>query len=261
MTDTTVKSQLLDRKSNLPLHHQLRQILLSKIERGEWQLGQTIPREIDLMEEYGLSRYTVRQALEGLSGTGYLVRTKGRGTVVSRPKVEQNLSHFYSFARDMSAKGLEPTSRILLLEEIIPNGETASILNLPVLEAGLAPPRVQHLRRLRQVNGEPLLIESSYLYFGRPVELAKHDWRFLAIYNVLESYYDIIVERAEEFLELINLELEEANLLAVPVGTAAFRVERHTYDIQGRIFERRVSLIRGDRYRFRVELPKIELIG
>jgi GntR family transcriptional regulator len=116
MSETQPRTLLIDRKSELPLHRQLRQILLSKIERREWLPGDIIPREIDLTEEYGLSRYTVRQALDDLVQAGYLIRTKKRGTVVSQPKVEQNLSRFYSFARDMAAKGLEPTSRILRLE-------------------------------------------------------------------------------------------------------------------------------------------------
>jgi GntR family transcriptional regulator len=245
--------QSLDRNSEIPLHSQLRQILLNKIERGEWAEGQLISREVDLMQEYGLSRYTVRQTLEALTQAGYLIRTKGRGTVVNLPKVEQDLSRFYSFARDMSAKGLEPTSRVLSLEEVMPDQETAQLLTLE------GKGKVYHLRRLRLAGGEPLILESSYLSFSKTVELARHDWQILPLYNVLDYYYGIKVERAEEFLEPVILAPEEAELLGVAPGNPAFRVERHTYDSEGRLFERRVSLVRGDRYRFHVELPKVDL--
>lgn len=248
-------SQSLDRNSEIPLHSQLRQILLAKIEQGEWAAGELIPREVDLMQEYGLSRYTVRQTLEALTQAGYLLRTKGRGTIVNHPKVEQDLSRFYSFVRDMTAKGLEPTSQVLSLEEIVPDQETAQIL------AVRREKKVYHLRRLRLADGEPLILESSYLSFSKSVELAKHNWQILPLYNVLDYYYGVKVERAEEFLEPVVLGAEEAELLDVPPGTPAFRVERHTYDSTGQIFERRVSLVRGDRYRFHVELPKPELIG
>jgi GntR family transcriptional regulator len=256
-SETEPQPLLIDRNSQLPLHRQLRQILLSKIEGHEWLPGDIIPREIDLTEEYGLSRYTVRQALDDLVQAGYLIRTKKRGTVVSQPKVEQNLSQFYSFARDMAAKGLEPTSRILRLEEIIPDEETAQLFKLENTPQAI----VYHLRRLRLANAEPLVIESSYLAFTTPVDLHEHDWRVMPLYNVLESYYGIKVERAEEFLEPVNLEAEAAHLLQAPLGLPAFRVERLTYDNTGRLFERRISLIRGDRYRFHVQLPKLELVN
>ena len=249
-------TNILDRESDIPLHRQLRQIFMDKIQQNDWKLGEVIPREVDLMEEYGLSRYTVRQALNELVKGGVLLRTKKRGTVVSRPKVEQNLSRFYSFARDMAAQGLKPTSRILSLEEITPDDDTAQLLNLSAEQSW-----VYHLRRLRMVDGEPLVIESSFLAFTSPVDLQRHDWRVLPLYEVLEKEYGIQVERAEEFLEPVNLEREEAQLLGVAEATPAFRVERLTYDSQNRIFERRLSLIRGDRYRFHINLPKKELLG
>lgn len=259
MIDLNIEHQIehqIRRNTEIPLHRQLRQIFRLKIDSGEWNLGAVIPREIDLMEEYGLSRYTVRQALDELVQTGFLVRTKKRGTVVSRPKVEQNLAGFYSFARDMSSKGLHPTSRILSLEQITPDEDTARLFNLP----DPSDP-VYHIQRLRMVEDEPLVIESSYLAFepGQAVDLSQHDWRVVPLYSVLEHEYAIKIGRAEEFLEPVNLEPEEAQLLGVAEGLPAFRVERRTYNDRGRLFERRISLIRGDRYRFHVELPRREL--
>jgi GntR family transcriptional regulator len=87
-----------------------------------------------------------------------------------------------------------------------------------------------------------------------------YDWRVIPLYDVLEKYYDIVIERAKEFLEPVKLDANEAQLLEVAPDAPAFRVERLTYSTDGQIFERRISLIRGDRYRFYVELPKIELL-
>jgi GntR family transcriptional regulator len=246
----------LDRNSAIPLYVQLRQLFLDKIEAGGWPLGEIIPREVDLAEDYKLSRYTVRQALDDLVQAGYLVRTKKRGTIVSRPKVEQNLSRFYSFAHDLAAKGLKPISRTLTLEEIVADEELVQMLKLDETTE----PKVWHLRRLRMVNYEPLIIESSYLHFNKPVDMQHYDWRVVPLYDVLEKYYDIVIERAKEFLEPVKLDATEAQLLEVAPETPAFRVERLTYATNGQIFERRISLIRGDRYRFYVELPKIELL-
>lgn len=230
----------------------------AKIEQGEWKLGELIPREIDLMQDYGVSRYMIRQVLNELVQAGRLVRTKKRGTVVSLPKVEQSLASFYSFAVDMAAKGFQPISLVLGLEEVAePDEVTARLLNLE----NYSQVKVFNLRRLRVVNDEPLVIESSFLAFTSPVDLFRFDWRVLPFYEVLEKEYGLKVERATEYLEPIILNKHDAHLLEVENGSPAFRVERLTYDETGRVFERRISLIRGDRYRFLVELPKKELLG
>lgn len=249
MTETT-----LNRESQTPLHKQLRQILLGKIQQGDWKKGQVIPREYDLMAQFGLSRFTVRRALEDLTQAGYLIRTKKLGTVVSEPKVEQDLAHFYSFARDLSNKGLNPTSRVLKLEKIIPDEITAQLLGVEQAHKW-----VYHLERLRMVENGPLVLENSYLSLNSYVKLESYDWHLAPLYEVLEKEYNLQVLRAEEFLEPINLEESEAEILEVAPGAAAFRVERHTYNQENRIFERRISLIRGDRYRFHIDLPKLDL--
>ncbi len=229
-----------------------------KIEQGAWKLGELIPREIDLMAEYDVSRYMIRQVLNELVQAGRLVRTKKRGTVVSLPKVEQSLSSFYSFALDMTAKGLRPASLVLGLEEVTaPDEATTRLMHLEKHRQA----KVFNLRRLRVVNDEPLVIESSFLAFTSPVDLFRFDWRVSPVYEVLEREYGLKVERATEYLEPIILNKNDAHLLGVESGSPAFRVERLTYDASGRVFERRISLIRGDRYRFYVELPKKELIA
>jgi GntR family transcriptional regulator len=234
------------------------EIFEDKIRRGEWELGELIPREVDLMEEYSVSRYMIRLVLDELVHAGHLVRTKKRGTVVSQPKVEQSLSSFYSFAVDMAAKGLKPTSFLLGLEEVLhPDEMTVHLFGLDNHRQA----RVYNLRRLRVVNDEPLVIESSFLAFLEPADLTRFDWHVLPIYEVLEKEFGLKVERATEYLDPITLNRHDAHLLRVENGSPAFRVERLTYDVTGRVFERRISLVRGDRYRFYVELPKKHLIG
>jgi GntR family transcriptional regulator len=253
----TLNNPLSSEFTNSP-QRRLVEIFEGKIKQGEWKLGELIPREVDLMEEYGVSRYMIRLVLDELAQAGYLVRTKKRGTVVSQPKLEQSLSSFYSFAIDMAAKGFKPASYVLGLEEVFhPDETTTNLLGLEKYRQ----PRVYNLRRLRVVNEEPLVVESSFLVFPEPVDLSRFDWHVLPIYEVLEKEFGLKVERATEYLDPITLNRHDAHLLRVESGAPAFRVERLTYDGTGRVFERRISLIRGDRYRFYVELPKRQLIG
>jgi len=111
---------LLDEKSPVPLYHQLSQILREKIEQEEWKEGEQIPTELELCEEFGLSRGTVAQALRELEDEGLVYRKQGRGTFVAEKKLSLDLSHFYSFARDMEARGQRFYSKILRMEKKYP---------------------------------------------------------------------------------------------------------------------------------------------
>ena len=71
---------LIARGSKLPFYHQLYEILHSKIVHGEWQPGDMIPTESELIEQYEVSRMTVRQALDILVNEGLIYRQQGRGT-------------------------------------------------------------------------------------------------------------------------------------------------------------------------------------
>ena len=82
-----LKEAMLERSSPLPLYHQLKEILSTKIRRGEWKAGDLIPGEQELQSTYALSRTTARQALRELELDGVLTRHRGRGTFVARPKL------------------------------------------------------------------------------------------------------------------------------------------------------------------------------
>lgn len=250
----------LNRTSQIPLHRQLQQLIREKIETGNWQPGQLIPREHDLMEQFGLSRFTVRQALDELTQAGYLIRTRKRGTIVNdKAKVEQDLGYFYSFARDLALRGLHPSSRVLRLEKIeiegIVDKETAQLLSLAAYSNELS---VYLLCRLRLIENEPLVLENSYLALPQHIRLDQYDWSRQSVYEVLQKDYGLEVDHAKEYLEPVNLTPEKAALLGVSAGSAAMQVERLTYARNGKPFERRISLIRGDRYRFRVDLLSLQ---
>lgn len=256
----------LDLTNGVPKHAQLRQILQSKIEQGYWEVGQLIPRELDLMRDYNLSRFTVRQAIDDLVQAGLLVRYKGRGTFVSRPVVEQKLSRFYSFAHDIAAKGLQPSSRLLSLHQEIADPHTADSLQLfSESDESDTYPSITVIKRLRLVQDEPFIVETSYLITDLFPDLVRFDWNTQIMYDLLQSEYLVKISRAVESLEPVTLNAYDAALLQVKVGLPAFQVERLTYaslpnETSIRPIERRTSLIRGDRYRFRVDLPATELL-
>src|SRR5438034_6523815 len=131
-----------------------RDVVLDIIERMD--VGNAIPSERQLSADLGVSRLTVRAALDDLAREGYLVRRRGAGTFVSEPKIAQELT-MTSFTDDMRRRGMRPTSRTLELR-VAPAGARLGRL----LRASPSEPIVV-ARRLRLADGETMAIETLHV--------------------------------------------------------------------------------------------------
>lgn len=108
----------LDPKSPIPLYYQLKQIFDNKFKNGEWQAGQLIPTETELIKKYDVSRTTVREGITTLVNEGKLQKKQGVGTIVCAPKMEERLGRLTGFAEEMISKGLKPGAKLLEIKEI-----------------------------------------------------------------------------------------------------------------------------------------------
>jgi DNA-binding GntR family transcriptional regulator len=146
----------IDPRSPIPKYFQLREILLDLIESAELPLDTPIPSERELCRRYGLSRMTVRQALEHLVTEGRLYRVPGKGTFVARPKIEMPL-RLVSFTEDMLARGLRPGAIDLDRRTVPADARLARIFDV---EAGTD---IHVIERLRTADGEPMAVERSHI--------------------------------------------------------------------------------------------------
>src|SRR5215467_2864404 len=103
----------LDRALPLPLYHQLQAVLKAEIESGKWRPDEQLPNEAKLAEIYGVSKITVRQALQELAELGYIRREHGRGTFIARRKFDEGPRELTSFTEEMRRHAVSPASRIL----------------------------------------------------------------------------------------------------------------------------------------------------
>ncbi len=103
----------LNPKSRIPLYHQLYDLLDAKIRSGEWKPGDTLPAELRLVDEYAVSRITVRKVLDLLAAEGLILRERGRGTFVTHPQLEHGMDRIVSFTDDMRQRGFLPGTRVL----------------------------------------------------------------------------------------------------------------------------------------------------
>lgn len=238
----------LDDEVPVPLYYQLEEIVQAKIKAGRLTAGDLLPSEKELSQIYGVSRATVRQALESLVRKGLLLRQRGRGTFVAKPKVEEGLPRLASFSEEMQAKGWEHRTKVLRVEEIEPPQAISDKLGAP------AGGRVLLIQRLRSVDSEPVVLSTSYL----PVQLGIDPTEDFSksIYQLLEQKYGIRIESGKTTIEGSVARGREAKLLGIPSGAPTLRIRRLALDDRHQPIEYVEATFRADRYRYSVELKR-----
>lgn len=241
-------SEKLDFDAFTPLYHQLKEIIIGKIEKGDLQPGDKIPSEHSLMKQYNVSRNTVQRGIDELVLEGKLERRKGLGTFVTKPKIEQSLTSFYSFSKVLESKGMDA-------EDIILNVEVTEAANNVAEKLNINPKaQVIALKRLRKADGEPIILETSYLPYGLLPDFNKEELENTSLYDFLEKKYGIIVTKAKETFEPVLAREEESELLGIETGAPSLLLDRVASDNRGKVVEFCRSIVRGDRCRFYTEL-------
>lgn len=238
----------LDKDLPMALYHQLQQILKAEIEAGKWPLGGRIPAETELAELFGVSKITVRQALQELADMGYIRREHGRGTFVCRRKFEQGPRELTSFTEEMRRQNLVAASRILAQSVKRAGGRAAEALGLPHHSF------VFILKRVRLTEGEPMTIQTAHIPAALVPGLELADEA--SLYDVLQRRYHLFAARAKETYFAAAADASAAKLLGIRRGSPVFAVERVTFLPNGKPFEFVESAIRGDRYSIVLDLVK-----
>ena len=235
--------QPLDKTSFIPLPAQILAQLQGMIHSGCLAEGALVPGEEQLSEAYGVSRPAARQALEMLRNLGFVVRRKGRGTFVTRPKVEKNIGTVDGFTAEMQRLGILAGSRVLSAGHRPAGADVARRLAI------FRGTPTFCLRRLRLAGGQPVAIEESCMELARFPGIDKIDFAEQSLYGVLRQQYGVHFSRADEILEARAAGRAEARLLEVTPRSSLLLVRRTVWSIDGRPVEAADSYYRGDRYR------------
>lgn len=204
----------------------------------ELAVGDAIPSERLLCERFGVSRMTVRQAVDALVVEGLLQREQGRGTFVAPTKMDLEV-RLASFGEDMRRRGMAPSSRVLAAEEITASPDIADALEL------LPGEQVFHLHRVRLADGEPMAIEQSWL----PARLAPglfDDGAPDSIYGELRRR-GLEPDWGEDTVAATEVDGPDAKLLGLRPGKAVLRLTRRTFAGETACVYSRSSY-RADRY-------------
>ena len=201
------------------LYHSLGQVIRSKIQSGEWPVEAPIPAERRLMQTFGVSRATVRQAIENLVKEGILHRVHGKGTYVAPPKIQQGVLRLLDFSNIMRSKGFNPSVRLLGKDCLLPPPDIRTHLALPPTGQTIC------VERLLLVNDSPMIIESAHVPTERfPTLIADYQGE-AEILSFVNQHYDAKLNRVSEVFEPVILEGHEAGLLGVKRGFPALWVE------------------------------------
>lgn len=236
----------VDRASPVPLYFQLAQQLEAAIERGRLSPGSLLGNEIELAGRLGLSRPTVRQAIQSLVDKGLLVRRRGIGTQVVHSQVRRPLE-LSSLYDDLEAAGQRPATQVLHYETEAAGPEVAAALAVP--EGG----DVRRVERLRLTHGEPM----AYLCNHLPSDLLSGDTRAelesTGLYRLMRGA-GITLHSARQSVGARVATAEEAKLLGEEAGAPLLTMERTTFDDTGRPVEYASHLYRASRYAFEFQL-------
>jgi GntR family transcriptional regulator len=211
------------------------------------EVGEAIPSERQLTSDLGVSRLTVRAALDELVRDGYLDRRHGSGTYVTEPKIAQPLT-LTSFSEEMRRRGMVPGSRTLELTVTPAGARMARRLQVSPEEPLL------RVRRLRLADAEPMAVEVLHIPEALVPGLSRADLENRSFYELLAERYEIVIGSGTQTIEPTVTNEEESEALGVPLHTPAFLFERTTVSESGRIVEFVRSIYRGDRYRLVAEL-------
>ena len=226
-----------------PLYVQVMQRILSDIDEGVYSAGDRIPNETKLCEKYGVSRITVRRAVEELSKKGVLTKHQGKGTFVSVFRENIRLREIQSFHEAQHRQGKKTATKVIHVKSVEADGKDAA-------ELGILPgQRIIETLRVRYVDNIPVVLEINHFSMA---------YSYLTEYDLTGSLYNILrgfgVEptKASHEVSLWRADAQEARALSVPKETPLVLLNEVVYDQKERPLHNSRQLIRGDIFSFKI---------
>jgi GntR family transcriptional regulator len=227
-----------------PAAVQARERLRQEIAGGALAPGERLGAEREIAERLGVSRTTIRAALDDLERSGAIRRARGRagGIFVAQRKVERDLTSLAGLPAYLRRQGFSSDARVISTVTGAADPEAAAALNLRTGDL------VHEIVRVRLADSEPISLERATFPATRFPGLLDHSLSG-SLYELLETQYDLDPGEAEERIEVVAAGAPEARLLGIPRDGALVAITRTAWDAAGTAFEYSHDLFRGDRVR------------
>jgi len=228
----------------VPLHHQLANHLRAVISRS--RPGARLASDFGLVQVHGVSRTTVRRAIQTLVVEGLVVRRKGLGTFVATRRIAQPLDNVWAFVETFTEHGLHPTSELAIFNWI----DDASLLpaELTSLQKGAL-----MLRRLYKVDDVPYAVADAYIPYPFGQELSRADIERHPTFQILQDRSHVRLQHARVTLRGSAASAAVAEALAIRQGAPLLVLRRWLHDIEGTLVQYSIHHLPADKFEFSLE--------
>ncbi len=236
----------IDKNSFAPAYYQLAKAIEEKIIKGELLPGEKLDSEKEISAHSGLSRVTVRRALEIIIKKGLIYTERGRGTFVSNLDIDDAMFRVTEFQSDMRDRGLEPDTKQIDINFIEPDSFITEKL-------GIENGEVLLIRSVKFAGDEPMVYEKRYIQVpGRDLELpTETQLKEYTFSRLVESTSKQIPIKSSMTIRAVALLSEEAGLLQQKKGAPGFSIEQLLYSFNEKPVALGLYIYRGDRHTFK----------
>lgn len=204
-------SKQINPDSMVPMYKQIVGLLSEKVENGELKAGDKLPSEAELMEEYSVSRITIRSAISELEEAGLVIRSRGKGTFVASKKTMYSVDDTVGFTHSCQQEGKQATTKVLDVSWMFPTLSDIQYLDVEEDTSILT------TKRLRSVDGVPTMIETNH--YGKGFSFLEEEDLSGSLYDILQKH-KIVLGKSIRTLEVTYANQQEASLLQIKKGEA-----------------------------------------
>ncbi|WP_054950116.1 GntR family transcriptional regulator [Numidum massiliense] len=243
--------EIFVRRDDIPLYKQVYEWIKHNIDENEWTPGTQLPPEPVLSKDLGVSRQTLRQALQLLIDEGLLYRQQGKGTFVQKRRSQYELTILTSFSEQMRARGKQPSSKVIEIQSNIRPDQKMQ------LQLGLTSRnRLLKIVRLRLADETPMSLETVYIEENVCPGLAEQDLAKQSLYNLVEDVYRLSISYGSISLDAEKASPAEAELLQVEPFSSILYMECLNYTHNSRPLFITHAKYPKERYIFTVNMPR-----
>lgn len=231
----------------LPLYAQLKEQIIAAIRNGEFQPGDQLPSQRNLIQKYNMSHMTVRRALDELKNEGIINAIPGKGFYVAEETHPAEIGSLMGFAVHVRSLGKTPRTELLDAKLIQAYSVIARNLNVP------EGTEIVYLRRLRFIDEMPFSLTSSYLPHHLCMGILRFNFAQFSLFDTLRQRYRLELAGSTSLIEALLADEELAKLLKLELPKAILKKEQLTYLPTEQIIEFSRTYLRGDQYHFRID--------
>jgi DNA-binding GntR family transcriptional regulator len=232
------------------LHEQIYENLKTKILTKEYKYGSMLPREIDLMGIYNVSRHTIRKSMDRLSNEGYVYKVKGTGTFVKSPKADYTLSNMSSFSEIINNQEGKPNSIVIEAKLILADEKITGKLDLGNNKECF------YIERIRRNGKTNLCFERTFINPGLCPDIIEFVTPNTSLYQLYEKKYNLSLSEGTYNLEAINASKYISKILDISENSAILYMEANIFIQSGKPLYFVEAYYIGTRYTFSTNLKR-----